>query len=98
MSNAGIFGKVYFPRLIVPLSIVVSTMIQFGIQFLLFIGVLAYFLFIGTPISPLWGWIVVLTPALVFLMAALGLGTGIVVSSLTTKYRDLPSSLTSECS
>lgn len=88
VANAGIFGKVYFPRLIVPLSIVVSTMIQFGIQFLLFLGVFAYFMFTGAAISPQWGWIVVLTPALVVLMAALGLGAGIVVSSLTTKYRD----------
>ena len=88
VANAGIFGKVYFPRLIVPLSIVVSTMIQFGIQFLLFIAVLTYFLFTGAAISPQWGWIVILTPALVLLMAALGLGAGIVVSSITTKYRD----------
>ena len=88
VANAGIFGKVYFPRLIVPLSIVVSTIIQFGIQFLLFIAVLVYYLMAGAAISPQWGWIVVLTPALVLLMAALGLGAGIVVSSLTTKYRD----------
>ena len=88
VANAGIFGKVYFPRLIVPLSIVVSTIIQFGIQFLLFIAILAYYLAAGAPIFPQWGWIVALTPALVLLMAALGLGAGIVVSSLTTKYRD----------
>ena len=88
VANAGIFGKVYFPRLIVPLSIVVSTIIQFGIQFLLFIAVLVYYLMAGAAISPQWGWIVVLTPVLVLLMAALGLGAGIVVSSLTTKYRD----------
>ena len=88
VANAGIFGKVYFPRLIVPLSIVVSTIIQFGIQFLLFIAVLVYYLVAGAAISPQWGWIVVLTPALVLLMAALGLGAGILVSSLTTKYRD----------
>jgi lipopolysaccharide transport system permease protein len=88
VANAGIFGKVYFPRLIVPLSIVVSTMIQFGIQFLLFIGVLTYFMATGAAVSPQWGWIAILTPALVILMAALGLGAGILVSSLTTKYRD----------
>ena len=88
VANAGIFGKVYFPRLIVPLSIVVSTIIQFGIQFALFIGILVYYLLAGAAISPQWGWIFVLTPALVLLMAALGLGAGIVVSSLTTKYRD----------
>lgn len=88
LANAGIFGKVYFPRLIVPLSIVVSTMIQFGIQFVLFIVVLLYFVATGAAVAPQWGWMVVLTPALVLLMAALGLGAGIVVSSLTTKYRD----------
>jgi len=88
VANAGIFGKVYFPRLIVPLSIVVSTIIQFGIQFALFVGVLVYYLATGAAIAPQWGMIVVLTPALILLMAALGLGAGIVVSSLTTKYRD----------
>lgn len=88
VSNAGIFGKVYFPRLIVPLSIVVSTIIQFGIQFILFIGVLLYYLLAGAAIKPQWEWITLLTPFLVLLMAALGLGAGIVVSSLTTKYRD----------
>lgn len=88
VQNASIFGKVYFPRLIVPLSIVTSTIIQFGIQFVLFLGFLAYYLIIGTAISPHWGLILVLTPALILLMAALGLGAGIIVSSLTTKYRD----------
>lgn len=88
VANAGIFGKVYFPRLIVPLSIVVSTIIQFGIQFALFLAILAYYYIAGAAIAPQWGSIVILTPLLVLLMAALGLGTGIVVSSLTTKYRD----------
>lgn len=88
VANAGIFGKVYFPRLIVPLSIVVSTIIQFGIQFALFIAVLLYYLATGAALSPQWGLIVILTPVLILLMAALGLGTGIIVSSLTTKYRD----------
>jgi lipopolysaccharide transport system permease protein len=88
VQNAGIFGKVYFPRLVVPLSIVVSNIIQFGIQFLLFLGFLIYYLATGSTISPHWGLLVVLTPALILLMAALGLGAGIIVSSLTTKYRD----------
>jgi lipopolysaccharide transport system permease protein len=88
VANASIFGKVYFPRLIVPLSIVASTIIQFGIQFLLFLGFLVYFLVIGADISPHWWLIPILTPALILLMAALGLGAGIIVSSLTTKYRD----------
>jgi lipopolysaccharide transport system permease protein len=88
VANAAIFGKVFFPRLIVPLSIVTSTIIQFGIQFLLFLGFFLYFLAIGSDIYPQWGLIFVLTPALILLMAALGLGAGIIVSSLTTKYRD----------
>ena len=88
VANAGIFGKVYFPRLVVPLSIVVSNIIQFGIQFLLFFGVLLYFLIKGAPVHPQWGLALVLTPALILLMALLGLGAGIIVSSLTTKYRD----------
>lgn len=88
IANAGIFGKVYFPRLIVPLSVVVSNIIQFGIQFLLFIGFLVYYLVTGADINPHWGLLIVVTPALVFLMAGLGLGAGIIVSSLTTKYRD----------
>jgi lipopolysaccharide transport system permease protein len=88
VANAGIFGKVYFPRLVVPLSIVVSNIIQFGIQFLLFFGVLVYFLVTGASVHPQWGLAIVLTPALILLMALLGLGAGIIVSSLTTKYRD----------
>ena len=88
IANAGIFGKVYFPRLVVPLSIVVSNIIQFGIQFGLFLCFLLYYLATGSPIAPNWLWIPVLAPALILLMAALGLGTGIIVSSLTTKYRD----------
>ncbi len=88
VANAGIFGKVYFPRLIVPLSIVVSNIIQFGIQFLLFVAFLTWYLITGAALHPHWALIPVLVPALILLMAALGLGAGIVVSSLTTKYRD----------
>ena len=88
VQNASIFGKVYFPRLIVPLSIVVSTIIQFAIQFALFIGFLVYYLSTGSAITPHWALILILTPALILLMASLGLGAGIIVSSLTTKYRD----------
>ncbi|TDU71387.1 lipopolysaccharide transport system permease protein [Prosthecobacter fusiformis] len=88
VANAGIFGKVYFPRLIVPLSIVVSNIIQFAIQFLLFLGFFIYFLTTDSALNPHWALILVLVPALILLMAGLGLGTGIVVSSLTTKYRD----------
>ena len=89
VSNAAIFGKVYFPRLIVPLSVVVSNLIQFGIQFLLFAGVMLWYLATTDFLKPNWPVILLLTPLLLTLMAALGLGTGIIVSSLTTKYRDM---------
>jgi lipopolysaccharide transport system permease protein len=88
-ANANIFGKVYFPRLVTPLSIVLSTLIQFGIQFALLLGMLFWYLFKGTPLHPNWLAILGMTPLLILLMASLGLGFGIIVSSLTTKYRDL---------
>lgn len=88
VSNSHIFGKVYFPRLVTPLSIVISNLIQFAIQFALFFAFFLYYLTIGASMSPNWTGILVLTPALLILMALLGLGTGIVISSLTTKYRD----------
>ncbi|HLO29618.1 MAG TPA: ABC transporter permease [Anaerolineales bacterium] len=87
LSNANLFGKVYFPRLAVPLSILISNLIAFGIQFALFLFFMGYFALSGSAIQPNW-WIL-LTPILVFIMAGLGLGSGIIVSSLTTKYRDL---------
>ena len=89
VSNASLFGKIYFPRLVTPLSAVISTLIQLGIQFLLLFVLLAWYLFKGTPIRPDWGGILGLTPVLIMLLAGLGLGVGIIVSSLTTKYRDL---------
>ena len=87
VANAQIFGKVYFPRLAVPVSIVLSNLICFFIQVGLFLAFYFYFLAHGTAIRPtmaLW-----LMPLLVLLMAALGLGAGIIVSSMTTRYRDL---------
>lgn len=89
INNAGIFGKVYFPRLVTPISIVASNLIQFSIQFLLFLGFLVFYMIKGSAIHPEWWMILLLTPVLLLLMALLGLGTGILVSSLTTKYRDL---------
>jgi lipopolysaccharide transport system permease protein len=86
-ANASIFGKVYFPRLAVPLSIVISNLIKFGIQFGLFMAFFSYFLFSGSSIQPTI--ILVTVPVLLLLMAGLGLGSGIIVSSLTTRYRDL---------
>jgi lipopolysaccharide transport system permease protein len=86
-ANANIFGKVYFPRLAVPVSIVISNLIKFGIQLGLFLAFYIYFFAGGTPIHPTSA--LLLMPALMLLMAALGLGSGIIVSSLTTRYRDL---------
>ena len=86
-SNAGIFGKVYFPRLVTPISTVISGLINFGVQFLMFLGFMAYFMIKGSPIEPnLW---ILITPLLLVQLAALALGFGIIISSMTTKYRDL---------
>lgn len=86
-DNAGIFGKVYFPRLIMPLSIVVSNLIRFGIQFTLFLTIWAWHLANGYNLKP--NSILFLTPYLIVLMAILALGLGMIISSLTTKYKDL---------
>ena len=87
IENAGLFGKVYFPRLTVPISILISNLIAFGIQFSLFLVIMLYFWASGTAIHPS-GWILLL-PLLLVMLAGLGLGFGIIVSSLTTRYRDL---------
>ncbi|RWX48920.1 lipopolysaccharide transport system permease protein [Candidatus Electrothrix communis] len=86
-TNAAIFGKVYFPRLTVPISSVVSSLLQFGIQFILFLGFYFYFMAKGAPLSPKM-WIVGL-PVLLLQMALLGFGMGVLISSMTTKYKDL---------
>ncbi|MBP5137111.1 MAG: ABC transporter permease [Paludibacteraceae bacterium] len=88
VSNAGVFGKVYFPRLIVPLSTVTSNLIRFGIQFMLFLVVYAYYL-VFTDVSVAPNAYALLFPVLVLMLAGLGLGFGILFSSMTTKYRDL---------
>lgn len=85
-TNAHIFGKVYFPRMIVPLSIILSNLIKFGVQFLLFLLFLAYYFFEGANIHP--NVYVLLTPLLLLMMAGIGMGLGVIISSLTTKYRD----------
>lgn len=87
IANAGVFGKVYFPRLIVPLSILISNLIKLAIQFLLFFGVWLYYYFQPGVLNPQWE-LMWLLPVLILLMAGLGLGFGIFISSLTTKYRD----------
>ena len=86
-ANAKIFGKVYFPRLVLPISVIVSNLIKFGIQFLLFISFLTYYYISGAKINPNLN--ILLLPVLIILMAGLGLGFGIITSSLTTKYRDM---------
>jgi lipopolysaccharide transport system permease protein len=86
ISNAGIFGKVYFPRMIMPLSTVLSNIVKFGIQLLLLVIAIIYYAIKGTHINI--GAAVLLIPVLVIMMAGLGLGLGIIISSLTTKYRD----------
>ncbi len=96
VANAGIFGKVYFPRLVIPLSTVMSNILKFGIQFLLLLAVMLWYklsstllpsadrLNLSQPLSTF-----ILIPAIILIMAGLGLGLGIIISSMTTKYRDL---------
>lgn len=91
-DNANIFGKVYFPRLIMPLSIVMSNLIRFSVQFLLFVIAIIYYKCVGSNFMP--NMILLLFPVLVLLMALLGLGLGMLISALTTKYRDLSFLLT----
>ena len=87
IANQGMFGKVYFPRLVVPISTVISNLLRFGIQIGLFVAFYLYFFFSGSDICP--SWTIILVPVLVVMLAGLGLGFGILVSSMTTKYRDL---------
>lgn len=86
-TNAGLFGKVYFPRLIVPLSIVVSNLIRFAVQMALFLLMMGIYAAKGASIHP--NSCLLLFPFLLFLMAMLGLGLGMIISAMTTKYRDL---------
>ncbi|MEI7499054.1 MAG: ABC transporter permease [Bacteroidota bacterium] len=87
IKNASIFGKVYFPRLALPISVVISNLVSFVIQFAFLCLFLVYFMARGSDVSP--NILVLWIPFLVILMAGLGLGFGIIISSLTTKYRDL---------
>lgn len=86
-TNQNIFGKVYFPRLIVPLATVSSNLVRMGIQFILFVAVYIYFLLAGVRVAP--NTYALLIPMLIVMLAGLALGFGILISSLTTKYRDL---------
>lgn len=87
IANAGIFGKVYFPRLVIPLSTVLSNLVKFGVQFLLLMGFFVFFAIKGSPVHLTFSFLMI--PVLVLMMAGMGLGLGIIISSLTTKYRDL---------
>jgi len=86
-ANAGIFSKVYFPRLVVPISRVITSLLTFAIQFALFLCFLVFFKLHGAPIDP--SFRIIVLPVLLAMMAALGLGVGCLVSSFTTRYRDL---------
>lgn len=91
-TNAAMFSKVYFPRLTMPLSIVISNLVRFGIQFGLFLLVWVYYLITTTALQP--NLLMLLVPVLVVLMGLLSLGLGMIFSALTTKYRDLALLLT----
>lgn len=86
-GNAAIFGKVYFPRLVTPVSTVISGLINFAVQFAMFLGFTIYYYANGAPIHT--NIFILLTPLLLLQLSALSLGFGIIISSLTTKYRDL---------
>lgn len=86
-ANQSIFGKVYFPRIIMPLKVIVSNLVKFGIQFVFFIIVLLYYIFQDYDIKP--SLLVAITPVLLFMTAILAMGIGMLISSLTVKYRDL---------
>lgn len=86
-KNQNIFGKVYFPRVIMPMSVTISNLLKFGIQTGIFIGFFMYYYFTGSSVTI--NSHIILFPVYVLLMALLGLGFGMIISSLTTKYRDL---------
>lgn len=86
-TNANLFGKVYFPRIIMPLSIVISNLLKFSLQLLIFIAFYVYYICSGEPITP--NSTLVLFPVLIVVMGFLGLGVGMIISSMVTKYRDL---------
>ncbi|WP_114936929.1 ABC transporter permease [Mucilaginibacter endophyticus] len=86
-DSAGLLGKVYFPRLIMPLSVVLSNLIKFGVQFILFLILYVFYWSKGSDINP--NAILMMLPLLIVMIAALGLGFGMIISAVTTKYRDL---------
>lgn len=86
-SNAGIFGKVYFPRVVIPLSTVITNLFKFGIQLLILLVTYLYVVWSGVEIHP--NWHLFLFPVYILMMALMGLGMGMIISAFTTKYRDL---------
>lgn len=87
ISNSHILGKVYFPRLVMPISTVISKLIDFGIQFLFMIGFLIFYVITGAGVHP--NLYILMTPVIILQLAALSLGCGVIISACTTKYRDL---------
>lgn len=87
-ANAGVFGKVYFPRLIVPISVAVSNLFAFAMHFILLVVIYLIFRLTGTNESPDMGWNVIIIPLVVIQVGALGIGSGLLMSAITTKYRD----------
>tara|TARA_R110002033_G_scaffold52397_5_gene99724 strand:- start:7895 stop:8767 length:873 start_codon:yes stop_codon:yes gene_type:complete len=89
-KNENIFGKVYFPRVIMPMSVVVSNLLKYGIQLVVFAGFYIYYVsFTDKAFNVFPTFSIIILPVLIFLMALLGLGLGMIISSMTTKYRDL---------
>ena len=86
VANQAMFGKVYFPRMVVPISTVISNLLRFGVQLGLFVVVYLYYLMSGSDVCP--NWTILTVPVLVIMIAGLSLGFGILISSMTTKYRD----------
>ena len=86
-SNAGLYGKIYFPRLVTPVSVVLSKLFRFSLQLSTFVIVYLLYAFNGAPLRP--NWYLLLFPVIVFILAGIALGLGLIISSLTTKYRDL---------
>lgn len=87
VANAGTMGKVYYPRLVMPISTVLSQLISFGIQYIFLIFFIGYYTFTKKGVHP--NWWVLMTPVLLLQLAMLSMGFGIIISSVTTKYRDL---------
>lgn len=87
LSNAGLFGKIYFPRLIMPITVVITNLLTFCFQFLIFLAVYAFYLIKGAELHP--NYMIMLTPLFLLLMGAQAVGVGMIISSLTTRYKDL---------